>query len=235
MKTMTLSYGLRLGLFIVLIMTAGCAAEQASVQYQPKAGQPGKDIIWLPTAQVLTERMLDAAKVTPKDYVIDLGSGDGRIVIAAAKRGARALGVEYNRDLVELSKRASITEGVSDKTDFVTADIFQTDFSQATVITMFLNSDINLKLRPKLFALKPGTRIVSNTFTLGEWQPDEELSLKRGCVSFCTAYLWIVPTKVAGTWQFSDGQLTLAQSYQMVSGRLRVGDKVMSITNGMLD
>ena len=136
-------------------------------QIQPQVGQPGKDVVWVPTSQALVDEMLDLAKVTPQDFVIDLGSGDGRTVIAAAKRGARALGVEYNPDMVELSKQNAAGAGVADKAAFVKADLFETDFSRASVITMFLLPDINIRLRPKILNLKPGTRIVSNTFTMG--------------------------------------------------------------------
>src|SRR5262245_61353235 len=138
--------------------------------YQPQVGQEGKDVVWVPTPETMVQRMLDMAKVTSKDFVMDLGSGDGRTVIGAAKRGARALGVEYNPDMVELSKRNAAKEGVTERAQFVKADLFETDFSKATVITMFLLPDINLKLRPKILNLKPGTRVVSNSFTMGEWK-----------------------------------------------------------------
>src|SRR5690349_14708089 len=142
--------------------------------YQPSVGQEGKDVVWVPTPQALVDKMLDMAKVTPKDYVIDLGSGDGRTVITAAKRGAKALGIEYNPEMVELSKRNAAKEGVSDKASFMKADLFESDFSQAQVITMFLLPSINMKLRPKILNLKPGTRIVSNTFDMEDWKPDED-------------------------------------------------------------
>ena len=128
----------------------------------------------MPTSQALVDKMLDMAKVTPQDFVIDLGSGDGRTVITAAKRGARAMGIEYNPDMVELSKRNAAAAGLSeDKAKFMKADLFETDFTQATVITMFLLPSINLKLRPKILDMKPGTRVVSNTFTMEDWEPDE--------------------------------------------------------------
>jgi len=174
------------------------AHAQPATEFQPQVGQDGKDVIWVPSPQALVDKMLDMAKVTPKDYVIDLGSGDGRTVITAAKRGAKALGIEYNPDMVELSKRNAAKEGVSDKASFIKADLFETDFSQAQVITMFLLSSINLKLRPKILDLKPGTRIVSNTFDMADWKPDENATLP-GCNSWCTAHLWIVPAKVDGT------------------------------------
>jgi hypothetical protein len=175
------------------------------------------------------------AKVTPKDYVIDLGSGDGRTVITAAKRGVRALGIEYNPEMVELSERNAAKEGVSDKASFVKADLFESDFSQATVITMFLLTEINLKLRPKLLDLKPGTRIVSNSFTMGEWTADQTATVSNGCTSWCTAYLWIIPAKVEGTWQLPKGELALKQEFQMISGTLKSGGNSMRITNGKLN
>ncbi len=203
-------------------------------EYQPQVGQEGKDVVWVPTPQALVDKMLDMAKVTPKDYVIDLGSGDGRTVITAAKRGARALGIEYNPDMVELSKRNAAREGVGDKATFVKADLFESDFSQATVITMFLLPDINLKLRPKILGLKPGTRIVSNTFTMEEWAADETATVSDGCTSWCTALFWIVPAKAEGAWRLPQGELTLKQTFQMLSGALKSGNQSTPITNGRL-
>ena len=144
----------------------------------------------MPTSQALVDKMLDMAKVTPQDFVIDLGSGDGRTVITAAKRGARAMGIEYNPDMVELSKQNAAAAGLSeDKAKFMKADLFETDFSQATVITMFLLPSINLKLRPKILDMKPGTRVVSNTFTMEDWEPDETQTIQGDCTSWCTALL----------------------------------------------
>jgi hypothetical protein len=188
--------------------------------YEPTVGQAGKDVVWVPSPEALVEKMLDMAKVTAQDYVIDLGSGDGRTVIAAAKRGARALGIEYNPDMVELSKRNAAAAGVSDKASFVKADIFESDFSKATVITMFLLPSLNLQLRPKLLDLAPGTRLVSNSFTMEAWQDDDTVTLAQDCTSWCTAHFWIVPAKVAGTWTVGQDTLTLSQEFQMVSGTL---------------
>jgi SAM-dependent methyltransferase len=202
------------------IATNHWVGAQAAEGFKPSVGQEGKDVIWVPTPQGLVDKMLDMAKVTPKDYVIDLGSGDGRTVITAAKRGAKALGIEYNADMVELSKRSAAKEGVSDKASFIKADLFESDFSQAQVITMFLLSSINLKLRPKILDLKPGTRIASNTFDMGDWKPDETASLP-GCNSWCTAHLWIVPAKVEGSWTLPQGNLTLKQTFQNISGTLK--------------
>lgn len=219
-----------------VVFTCGCAlAQSGKADYQPHVGQEGKDVIWVPTPQALVDRMLDMGKVTAKDYVIDLGSGDGRTVITAAKRGAKALGIEYNPDMVELSKRNAAKEGVSDRASFMKADLFESDFSQATVITMFLLPDINLRLRPKILNLKPGTRIVSNSFTMGDWSADETVMAKDSCVSYCTAYLWIVPAKVEGNWKLDDGDLTLKQNYQMISGTLRRGSDTVQLANGKLN
>jgi SAM-dependent methyltransferase len=202
-------------------------------EYQPQVGQDGKDVIWVPTPQALVDKMLDMAKVTPKDYVIDLGSGDGRTVITAAKRGAKALGIEYNPDMVELSKRAAAKEGVGDKASFVKADLFESDFSQAQVISMFLLSSINLKLRPKILDLKPGTRIVSNTFDMGDWKADESATIP-GCNSWCTAHLWIVPAKVAGSWKLHEGELTIQQTFQNISGTLKNGRSETPLTGKLV-
>jgi len=224
-----------LALFLSVIAVSVLAqAQPAKEPFQPQVGQEGKDVIWVPTPQALVNKMLDMAKVTPKDYVIDLGSGDGRTVITAAKRGARALGIEYNPDMVELSKRNAANEGVSDKANFVKADLFESDFTLATVITMFLLPDINISLRPRILDLKPGTRIVSNSFTMGEWKADETAEVGDGCSSWCTALLWIVPAKAQGTWQLPQGELTLKQEFQMLSGTLKSGANTAPITNGRL-
>ena len=198
---------------------AVCAFAQApNAEYHPEVGQSGKDVVWVPSPQELVDKMLDMAKVTPKDFVIDLGSGDGRTVITAAKRGARALGIEYNPDMVALSNRNAEKAGVGGKANFVEADIFKSDLTKATVITMFLLTDLNLKLRPTILTLKPGTRIVSNTFRMGEWEPDQTVEL--GCDTYCTAYLWIVPARVEGKWRTEHGDLVLKQDFQKVSGSL---------------
>jgi hypothetical protein len=193
------------------------AQAQTTKPFEPRVGQEGKDVVWVPTPQALVDKMLDMAKVTPQDYLIDLGSGDGRTVITAAKRGTRAHGIEYNPDMVELSKRSASAEGVADKATFVKADLFESDFSKATVISMFLLPSINLQLRPKILDLKPGTRVVSNTFTMEDWQPDEKVTVEP-CVQWCTALLWIVPAKVDGTWRTPQGDMTLKQQFQMLSG-----------------
>src|SRR3984893_1900439 len=185
-----------LTLVLALVAVSAFAQTQPTKPFEPQSGQPGKDVVWVPTPQALVDKMLDLANVTPQDYVIDLGSGDGRTVITAAKRGATAHGIEYNPDMVALSQRNAAAEGVSDKATFVKADLFESDFSKATVVTMFLLPTINLKLRPKILDLKPGTRIVSNAFDMEEWQADQTTDAEKGCTSWCTAYLWIVPAKV---------------------------------------
>jgi precorrin-6B methylase 2 len=191
-------------------------------EFKPVTGQEGKDVVWVPTPDPLVKKMLDMAKVTPNDIVFDLGSGDGRTVIAAAKRGAKSTGVEFNPKMVALSKRIAQREGVADRARFVQGDFFKTDFSKATVLTLFLMTDLNLKLRPKILDMKPGTRVVSNTFTMGEWKADqtESVSEKDGCKGYCTALLWIVPAKAQGKWKLPDGELTLTQAFQTVSGTL---------------
>ena len=214
----------------------GALAQAPAKDFEPQVGQRGKDVIWVPTPQALVDRMLDMAKVTPKDYVIDLGSGDGRTVITAAKLGVKALGIEFNPDMVELSKRNAAKEGVGDKASFINGDIFQSDFSQATVVTMFLLSSLNLRLRPILLNMKPGTRVVSNTFDMGDWRADQVVQAATdACTSYCRAYLWIIPAKVEGTWQMGQGELTLEQKYQMITGTVKNGNVIAPITDGKLN
>jgi hypothetical protein len=207
----------------VVVLLVGAAAYAQATQtkpFEPTVGQAGKDVVWVPTPQATVNRMLDMAKVTPQDFLMDLGSGDGRTVITAAKRGARAQGVEYNPDMVALSQRNAKEQGVSDKATFVKADLFETDFSKAQVVTMFLLPTINLRLRPKILEMRPGTRIVSNTFTMDDWEADETSTITDDCTSWCTALLWIVPAKAEGTWQMPQGTLTLTQKFQILSGTL---------------
>ena len=219
---------------LAALVALGPAAAQPAVDFQPKVGQPGKDVVWVPTADALVDKMLDMAQVTSADYVIDLGSGDGRTVIAAAKRGARAAGIEYDPAMVELSIRNARSAGVEDHAKFEKADLFETDFSQATVLTMFLLPDINLRLRPKILDMKPGTRVVSNTFTMGEWPPDQTFRSPAECTQFCTAYFWVVPAKVEGTWKLGDGELKLEQQFQKISGTMTSGGTATPITEATL-
>lgn len=221
-------------LVLVVSAIAVCAHAQAPAtqEFTPSVGQSGKDVVWVPSPQALVDKMLDMAKVTSADFVMDLGSGDGRTVITAAKRGARALGIEYNPNMVALSRRNAAAAGVGDRAKFAQADIFQSDFSQATVITLFLLTDLNLRLRPTLLSLKPGTRIASNTFKMGEWEPDQVFEL--GCDTYCTAYLWIVPARVEGKWHGTQGELTLNQEFQKITGTLKTGASSVQISGGRL-
>jgi hypothetical protein len=206
------------------------APQPAPKPFEPVSGQEGKDVVWVPTPQATVDKMLELTHVTANDYVIDLGSGNGITVISAAKKGATAVGVEFNPDMVALSQRLAKEAGVADKATFVQGDLFEADLSKASVITMFLLPEINLRLRPKLLDLKPGTRIASNTFTMGDWEPDVQETAEP-CTSWCTALTWVVPAKVAGTWQLGNQTLTLKQQYQVVSGSLGS----TPITNGKLN
>jgi SAM-dependent methyltransferase len=210
----------------------GLAAQVDQPSYTPTPGQKGKDVVWIPSPTGMVDKMLDMAHVTPADYVVDLGSGDGRNVIAAAKRGARALGVEYNPDLVELSRRAAAAAGVADKAQFVQGDMFEADIAQATVLVLFLVPDNLSKLAPKFLGLRPGTRIVSNTYEIGGgWEADESERLSL-CASWCGAHLYIVPARVAGTWRLPEGELTLEQEFQNVYGAYTIDGIRVPIENG---
>jgi len=224
-------------IFLISSITASLQAQenQSANGFVPQVGQQGKDVVWVPTPQELVNKMLNIAKVTPDDYVIDLGSGDGRTVITAAKIGAKATGIEYNPDMVALSKENAKKEGVGDKAEFIQADLYETDLSKATVITMFLLPEINLKLRPRLLDLKPGTRIVSNTFTMGEWEADQEVTTEENWNSWNTAYLWIIPAKVGGKWKLGNEELEFTQEYQFIKGTLKKGAKSISIADGRLE
>ena len=226
---------LRLGaaLCVAFGTTWGAWAQPAAKAFEPQVGQPGKDVIWVPTPQGLVDRMLDMAKATPADYVIDLGSGDGRTVITAAKRGARAFGVEYNPDMVALSQANAEKEKVSDRATFINGDIFKTDFSKANVITLYLLTSLNAKLRPIILEMQPGTRVASNSFDMGEWRPDTTVNGFEGC-QYCTAHYWIVPARVAGTWKLDNGELRLQQRFQVVNGTAVIGGKEVPITDGKL-
>lgn len=204
-------------------------SKAAAADYQPQLDQPGKDVVWVPTPDALVNTMLDLARLKPGDHLIDLGSGDGRLVIAAAKRGARAHGIEYDGKLVVYARRAAQQAGVADKATFAKADLFASDFSQATVVTLFLGPELNRKLLPKLLDLKPGTRIVSNTHPIGDWPADETAQSRDDdkSVYYRTSLLWIVPAKVAGVWQSAQGQLTLTQRYQKLDGSFQADDKTV--------
>ena len=215
-------------LFVALLAAAALAlpapAAAQDKEYTPSVGQEGKDVIWVPTPQALVEKMLDMAKLTARDIHFDLGSGDGRTVIAAAKRGAQAVGVEFNPDMVALSERAAAKEGVAAKAKFINGDIFETDFSHATVVTLYLLPSLNLKLRPIILSMKPGTRVVSHAFTMDDWQADQTENVEGR-----TAYLWIVPAPVDGTWRWNGSgngpkayEIALRQQFQKVDGAARL-------------
>ena len=212
----------RLVLLLVLSL-AGIASAQD--RRAPVPGQPGKDVVWVPTPDDLVEQMLDLAKVTSKDFVMDLGSGDGRNIIAAARRGAWGMGIEFNPDLVLLSKKNAAAAGVYDQAQFVEGDMFEADFSEASVLVLFLLPDNLQKLRPKFLEMHPGSRIVSNTFGIEGWKPDQTEDVP-GCTTWCSVLLWVVPAKVGGTWRTSNGVLTLTQNFQLISGTL--GDAAVS-------
>lgn len=236
-RAIVVATAMALSLAYAAIATAQPAAKPAAAagtqeEYVPDVGQDGKDVIWVPTPQTLVDKMLDMAKVTPQDRLMDLGSGDGRTVITAAQRGLTAQGIEYNPDLVELSRRNAQRAGVADRATFVAADLFQTDLSKADVITMFLLSTINEKLRPTLLQLPPGTRVVSNTFRMGDWEPDAAETVTQDCSTYCTALLWIVPAKVEGKWVVDGQTLQLTQHYQMLSGKLGLADISDARLNG---
>ena len=204
-------------------MTAAAGAAlpaETGKPYEPAEGQEGKDVVWVPTPPALVEKMLDMARVTPQDFVMDLGSGDGRNVIAAAKRGARGLGVEYNAEMVALSRRIARKEGVADKAEFVEGDMYEADISRATVLALFLLPENLNRLASKFLDLRPGTRIVANHFGIDGWDADETGRADGDCGTWCTALLYVVPAKVAGTWRLPQGELTLEQRFQMVSGTL---------------
>ncbi|HET9041789.1 MAG TPA: class I SAM-dependent methyltransferase [Burkholderiales bacterium] len=223
MKSTTLARRTVAVLALAAFAATAAAQAQKKEDFTPQVGQAGKDVIWVPTPEELVERMLRMAQTTPNDFVIDLGSGDGRIAIAAAKKfNARSMGIEYNPDMVEVSNRNAAKEGVAGKARFVKADIFESDFSQATIITMYLLPGLNLKLRPKLLDMKPGTRIVSHQFNMDDWQPDEVTNIDGR-----RAYFWLIPAKVAGTWRFQSGSdgldVTLEQKYQTLEGTVKLG------------
>jgi SAM-dependent methyltransferase len=224
---------------ICLMVAAAVAATPAYGQEQkpsepfvPRSGQPGKDVVWVPSPPEMVSKMLEVAKVTPNDFVMDLGSGDGRNIIAAAKLGARGVGVEYNPDMVALSNRLAKEAGVADKAQFIQGDMYEADISKASVLALFL-LPVNLtKLHPRFLDLKPGSRIVLNTFGIEGWEPDYRTSLPQGsdCDSWCDILLHIVPAKVAGTWTLAkNGQIVLTQKNQMVEGTATINGETLPI------
>lgn len=205
-------------------------------EFEPYSGQPGKDVVWVPTAQETVDKMLEMAGAKLGDYVIDLGSGDGRTVIAAAKRGIRAFGVEFNPDMVELARRNATKENAGPNARFMRGDIFKTNFRRATVLTMYLLPELNMRLRPTILRMKPGTRVVSHSFDMEDWRPDDGVT-SRGekCDDHrCQVYFWVVPARVAGTWNTSVGRLSLTQKFQTFTGTLTNGGETLKIEDGRL-
>ena len=207
-----------LALALAFALPAG--AQQKEKDYEPQVGQAGKDVIWVPTPDEVVDRMLRMAQVTPNDFVVDLGAGDGKIAIAAAKKfGARSLGIEYNPEMAKHAQRNVEKAGVAARTKVVQGDIFITDFTQATVITMYLLPALNLKLRPQILAMRPGTRVVSHSFNMEDWEPDETSNLDGR-----RSYFWLVPANVAGKWNLDLGgerhELALEQRYQKLDGSI---------------
>jgi precorrin-6B methylase 2 len=219
---MLTKYSIRrsIALSVLLTVLAVVNAEAQTPTYEPTPGQAGKDVVWVPTPQELVEKMLDMAKVTPQDIVIDLGSGDGRNVIAAAKRGSRAYGFEFNPEMVALARRKAKEAGVADRATFIEGDMYEADISKATVLALFLLPSNLDKLAPKFLALRPGTRMVNNTFQVTGWEADASETVEGSCTSWCTSHLNIVPARAAGTWRLGTNDLTLTQEFQMVSGTL---------------
>jgi SAM-dependent methyltransferase len=247
---MTIRYrALALAVLLALIVV-GAGAAQAPVgppapaappapagPYQPRVGQPGKDVVWVPTPPELVQTMLDLAKVTKDDYVMDLGSGDGRNIVAAAQRGARGVGVEFNPQLVEVSNRIAREKGVADKATFIQGDMYEADISKATVMAIYLLPANMDKLLPKFQALTPGSRIVANTFGFSDWDPDARDTVKESaCSDWCEALLWIVPARVAGHWRLGDGMGTLAltQLNQVVYGSLTAGSTAAPLSKARM-
>jgi SAM-dependent methyltransferase len=208
-------------------------AEQAKEPYKPTYGQAGRDAVWVPSPDSTVELMLDIAKITSNDFVIDLGSGDGRTVIAAARRGAKALGVEYNEKLVGLSRQLAQEAGVADKASFAQGDMYVADVSEASALVLFLLTQNLDKLVPNFMKMKPGSRIVVNTFRISGWEPDYSERVKN-CTQWCTVDLYIVPANVDGTWSLGDDTLTLQQSFQMIAGELSKPGGTARISGGRL-
>ncbi|HEX8031361.1 MAG TPA: class I SAM-dependent methyltransferase [Vicinamibacterales bacterium] len=219
-----------------LLTSSFASAQTPAKPFEPVSGQAGKDVVWVPSPPDMVNKMMELARVNPADFVIDLGSGDGRNIIAAAKLGARALGVEFNPDMVALSRRLAQEAGVAEKAQFVEADMYTYDISKATVMALFLLPVNMNRLAPKFFELAPGSRIVANTFGIEGWEPDERVTLPptSECDSWCEALLWIVPSKVAGTWTMANGTMTLTQVYQTVQGSVSTGGPPQTVVMGRL-
>lgn len=230
------------GLAVLMLSSAYFFAPEATAQqygddkYQPSVGQHGKDVIWVPTPDDLVVRMLETAKVTANDLVYDLGAGDGKIPIQAARQfGARAVGIEYNADMAALAKRNAARAGVSDKVTIIHGDIFKEDFSKATVVTLYLLPELNLRLKPMLLKMKPGTRVVSHSFNMGVWEADEVI---EGANSYY-GYYWVVPAQIEGQWAINGlaagpAQLKVTQRFQKFYGAITIGGRDYPITSGRL-
>jgi hypothetical protein len=207
----------------------------ATTAYEPVRGQAGKDVIWIPTPEGLIDKMLTAAKVTGQDRLFDLGAGDGIIAITAARKfGAKSVGIEYNPDMAQFARRKVAEAGVTDKVNIITGDIFQEDFSSATVVTLYLMPHLNLKLRPILLKMKPGTRVVSHAFNMGDWEPDETMSYQHS-----QGFFWVVPAQIEGDWLMTglDGgpsRLNLSQSFQNIGGILTRGGQTQALLGAKL-
>lgn len=218
---------------VVLAVAAARASGADAVgtaDYQPVSGQPGKDVVWVPSPVETVEKMLDMAMLGPKDYIVDLGSGDGRNIILAAKRGARGFGVEFNPDLVLLSRRNAEKEGVGQLVEFIQGDMFEADFSRATVLSLFLLPDNLNRLEPKFRRLAPGTRIVANTFGIEGWTPERDESIGgKECRAWCRVMLYVVPATAAGTWRAGGSRFEIAQDVQRISGVRTRGKEQMTI------
>ena len=233
MKALWIATGVIIAALVNSPLSLAQSKPAAKGDFQPYSGQPGKDVVWVPTPESVVNKMLDLAKLTAGDYLVDLGSGDGRTVITAAKRGARAMGVEFNPDMVALSNQAAAKAGVSDKVKFINGDIFATDFTQASVITLYLLPSLNLRLRPTLLEMKAGTRVASHAFNMAEWEPDETANIEGR-----QAFLWLVPAKVAGTWNLQVAgqarELALQQTFQMLTGSVKAGADTASLADARL-
>lgn len=235
---MTVKCGVAL-LIVCLTLPGVAAAQQPGsppTKFEPVSGQAGKDVVWVPSPPDMVNKMMEMARVGPGDLVIDLGSGDGRNIIAAAKLGASALGVEYNPDMVELSRQLARAAGVADKAQFVQADMYEYDISKATVLALFLLPVNMNRLAPKFYNLAPGSRIVANTFGIDGWEPDQRVTLPASseCEAWCEVLLWIVPAKIGGTWTLPNGSMTLTQEYQHVQGTIDIGGKTQTVAMGRL-
>jgi len=213
----------RIAFVLVAALALSLPAAAQQKPYEPQVGQAGKDVIWVPTPDEVVDRMLRMAQTTPNDYVVDLGAGDGKIAIAAAKKfGARSLGIEYNPEMAKHAQGNVEKAGVTGRARIMQGDIFATNFSDATVVTMYLLPGLNMKLRPTLLAMKPGTRVVSHSFTMEDWEADE-ISTMDGR----RAYFWVVPANVMGTWALDAGgqktDLALEQTFQKINGSVGIG------------